>query len=310
VLVTGGAGFIGSHLVKALIEQGDQVRVLDDLSSGTKENLAGLEIDLIVGDIRDNGLVERATAGVEIVFHLAAMISPAESMKDPLRCYDVNVNGTLNVLWKAHVSGAKQVVLASSCAIYGDASKASSESDPVNPISPYAGSKLAAENVASMFSRVYGLSTINLRYFNVYGPGQMADSPYAAAIPIFIAAMHSNMSPTVFGDGHQTRDFVYVSDVVRANLIAAKAERPSGEVYNIAGPTSVSILELLAGLKDILPGGGEVVFAPPRPGDILHSRADRSKAEGALGYRPEIALEQGLQRTVQWYESEGKKQRI
>jgi UDP-glucose 4-epimerase len=306
MLVTGGAGFIGTHLVKTLIDQGDQVRVLDDLSSGSEDNLAGLDVDLIVGDIRDQDAVQRAVAGVDYVFHLAAMISPVESMKDPLRCYDINVHGTLNVLWKAYLAEVKQVVLASSCAVYGDASKASNESDPVNPISPYAGSKLAAENVASMVSRVYGLPTINLRYFNVYGPGQMADSPYAAAIPIFIATMHSRKSPTVFGDGHQTRDFVYVSDVVRANLLAAKAERPSGDVYNIAGPTSVSVLQLLDGLREIIPDGGEVIFAPPRPGDILHSRADRSKAEVALGYRPEIALEQGLQRTVQWYESEGK----
>jgi UDP-glucose 4-epimerase len=283
MLVTGGAGFIGTHLVKILIDQGDQVRVLDDLSSGSEDNLAGLDVDLIVGDIRDQDAVQRAVAGVDYVFHLAAMISPVESMKDPLRCYDINVNGTLNVLWKAYLAEVKQVVLASSCAVYGDAS-----------------------NVASMVSRVYGLPTINLRYFNVYGPGQMADSPYAAAIPIFIATMHSRKSPTVFGDGHQTRDFVYVSDVVRANLLAAKLKQPSGDVYNVAGPTSVSVLQLIDGLREIIPDGGDAIFAPPRPGDILHSRADRSKAEVALGYRPEIALEQGLQRTVQWYESEGK----
>lgn len=307
VLVTGGAGFIGSHLVESLCDRGDEVRVLDNLSTGSKENLDDLKVELIVGDIRDHAAVQRSMDGVNMVFHLAAMVSVPESMEDPLNCYDINVNGTLNVLWGAYKSGVKRVVLASSCAVYGDASKSSREADPAKPLSPYAGSKWAAENVATMFNSTYDLPTISLRYFNVYGPGQRVDSPYASVIPIFIDAMLAGTSPMIFGDGHQTRDFVYVSDVVRANILAATVENPSGDIYNIAGPSSVSILQLVEVLKSIIPVGPDADLTAPREGDILHSRADRGKAKVALGYRPEIALEQGLQRTVQWYKSEGGK---
>jgi UDP-glucose 4-epimerase len=281
------------------------VKVLDNLSTGRESNLADLDVELIVGDIRDQAAVQNAVEGAELVFHLAAMVSVPESIADPLNCYDINVNGTLNVLWCAYKSGVRRVVLASSCAVYGDTSIVSGESDPVHPLSPYAGSKLAGENVASMFSRAYNLPTINLRYFNVYGPGQRVDSPYAAVIPIFVDALLSDDPITVYGDGHQTRDFVYVSDVVRANELAATVESPTSDVYNIAGPSSVSVLELIDVLKGIIPSGQEAVFAPPREGDIMHSKADKSNAESALGYRPEIALEQGLQRTVQWYKSDG-----
>lgn len=305
ILVTGGAGFIGSHLVRSLSDRGDEVRVLDNLSTGRRENLDGLDVDLVLGDIRDPETVQKALKGVDLVFHLAAMVSVPESMEDPLHCYDVNVNGTLNVMWGAHKAGAERVVQASSCAVYGAASEASKESDPVEPLSPYAGSKLAAESVATMFHRSYNLPTISLRYFNVYGPGQRVDSPYAAVIPIFIDSLFSKVSPTIYGDGHQTRDFVYVNDLVRANLLAAAVDTPSGDVYNIAGPSSVSIVELDAILRTLIPGGPAANFASPREGDILHSRADKERAERALGYRPEIALEQGLQRTVQWYKSEG-----
>ena len=307
VLVTGGAGFIGSHLVQSLCARGDQVRVLDDLSTGRKQNLEGLDVELCVGDLRDQGAVQEAVAGVELVFHLAAMVSVPGSMENPLHCYDVNVNGTLNVLWEAYNAEVEKVVLASSCAVYGDTSKVSGETDPVKPLSPYAGSKMAAENVATMFNRTYRLPTVSLRFFNVYGPGQRVDSPYAAVIPIFVDALLLSSPPTIYGDGHQTRDFVFVSDVVRANLLAAEVDGPSGEVYNIAGPASISILQLFEILKDIIPNSPEVNFAPTRDGDIMHSRADKKKAQAALGYRPEIALEQGLQHTVQWYKSEGGK---
>lgn len=307
VLVTGGAGFIGSHLVRTLVEGGDRVKVLDNLSTGRADNLEGTGAELIVGDIRDQGQVQEAIQGTELVFHMAAMVSVPESMEDPRNCYEVNEIGTLNLLWAAHKAGVKRVVLSSSCAVYGDASKASKEDDSVRPLSPYAGSKWAAENAASTFKRVYRLSTVNLRYFNVFGPGQRVDSPYAAVIPRFIEAMLSGTAPTIYGDGHQTRDFVYVSDVVRANLLAARVEEPETDIFNIAGPSSISILHLYNILKEIIPGGKEAVFAPPREGDILHSKADRTRAESALGYRAEIALEQGLQHTVQWYASEGHK---
>ncbi len=307
VLVTGGAGFIGSHLVQSLSARGDHVRVLDDLSTGRKRNLEGLDVELCVGDIRDQGAVQEAVAGVELVFHLAAMVSVPGSMENPLHCYDVNVNGTLNVLWEAYNAGVERVVLASSCAVYGDTSKVSGEADPVKPLSPYAGSKMAAENVATMFNRTYRLPTVSLRFFNVYGPGQRVDSPYAAVIPIFVDALLSSSPPTIYGDGHQTRDFVFVSDVVRANLLAADVENPFGEVYNIAGPSSISILKLFEILQDIIPNSPEVNFVPTRDGDVMHSRADKKQAQAALGYRPEIALEQGLQHTVQWYKSEGGK---
>jgi UDP-glucose 4-epimerase len=307
VLVTGGAGFIGSQLVQSLCARGDQVRVLDDLSTGRKQNLEDLDVELCVGDIRDRGAVQEAVAGVELVFHLAAMVSVPGSMENPLHCYDVNVNGTLNVLWEAYNAGVERVVLASSCAVYGDTSKVSGETDPVKPLSPYAGSKMAAENVATMFNRTYRLPTVSLRFFNVYGPGQRVDSPYAAVIPIFVDAMLSSSPPTIYGDGHQTRDFVFVNDVVRANLLAAEVEDPIGEVYNIAGPSSISILQLVEILKEIISNSPEINFAPTRDGDIMHSRADKKKAQAALGYRPEIALEQGLQHTVQWFKSEGGK---
>jgi UDP-glucose 4-epimerase len=307
VLVTGGAGFIGSHLVQSLCARGDHVRVLDDLSTGREQNLEGLDVELCVGDIRDQGAVQEAVAGAELVFHLAAMVSVPVSMENPLHCYDVNVNGTLNVLWEAYNVGVERVVLASSCAVYGDTSKVSGETDPVKPLSPYAGSKMAAENVATMFNRTYRLPTVSLRFFNVYGPGQRVDSPYAAVIPIFVDALLSSSPPTIYGDGHQTRDFVFVSDVVRANLLAADVENPFGEVYNIAGPSSISILKLFEILQDIIPNSPEVNFAPTRDGDVMHSRADKKQAQAALGYRPEIALEQGLQHTVQWYKSEGGK---
>jgi nucleoside-diphosphate-sugar epimerase len=301
-LVTGGAGFIGSHLVRGLLEQGYTVRVLDDLSTGFEENLASLDVDLWVGDIRDRELVMKAMGGVASVFHYAAMISVPESIEQPFYCYDVNVNGTLNVLWSACKADVSKVILASSAAVYGENSDPVHEETVLDPKSPYASSKIAMEGLAKMFTTTYGLPTVCLRYFNVYGPRQSPDSPYAAAIPLFIDALISGEPPIIYGDGLQTRDFVYIEDIIRANLLSATSEKANGKILNIAGQGPVTILELVHQLKHFFPDTPEPIFQPPRSGDIRYSSADQSKAQEALGYRPIIGLEQGLQHTVQWFQ--------
>jgi UDP-glucose 4-epimerase len=302
MLVTGGAGFIGSHIVTALLERGETVRVLDDLSSGKMSNLAGLEIDLQLGDIRDPDAVKKAFQNVSHVFHHAAMISVPASMDDPMGCYQANLIGSINIFQQAAKSGVERIVCASSCAVYGDGHGALNESTPPHPLSPYADSKLAMENAGRLYTQTFGVPVTSLRYFNVYGPRQDPNSPYAAAIPIFINAMLAGEAPTIDGDGGQTRNFVYVEDVVRANLTAAAAAvETSGDVYNIGGHGSISILELVSAIRDLLPESPAWEFGPPRKGDILHSAADIRHAESALGYRPLIALEDGLKDTVQWF---------
>jgi UDP-glucose 4-epimerase len=302
-LVTGGAGFIGSHLVRTLNEKGYTVRVLDDLSTGCEENLHSVDAELIIGDIRDRVLVEKVIQGVDLVFHYAAMISVPESIQEPLFCYDVNVNGSLNILWSSHKAGVRRVVLASSAAVYGEHDEPVKENSKLDPQSPYASSKIAMEGLADLFTRTYDLPTVCLRYFNIYGPRQSPDSPYAAAIPRFLKALFAGEPPEVYGDGLQTRDFVYVEDIVRANLLAIASDSAIGRIFNVAGYGPVTILELLQGLNKIIADSPLPVFGPPRPGDIKHSSADQRKAEEALGYRPNIALEQGLQHTVQWFQS-------
>jgi UDP-glucose 4-epimerase len=300
-LVTGGAGFIGSHLVRGLLEQGYTVRVIDDLSTGTEENLAAIDVELCVGDIRDREMVSHAMKEVESVYHYAAMISVPESINEPFFCYDVNVNGTINVLWAAYKANVKKVVLASSAAVYGENPDPVNEETTLNPKSPYASSKIAMEGLAKMFSMTYGLPTVCLRYFNVYGPRQSPDSPYAAAIPTFMNAFLSGEPPIIYGDGLQTRDFVYVEDVVRANLLAVESDQAVGRVFNIAGHGPVTILDLVNQLMQFFPASPEPIFQTPRSGDIKYSSADQSTTQKALGYRPKIGLEQGLQHTVQWY---------
>jgi nucleoside-diphosphate-sugar epimerase len=302
-LVTGGAGFIGSHLVQGLIERGYIVRVLDDLSTGVEENLASVDAELWVGDIRDRDLVIEVAKGAELVFHYAAMISVPTSIEDPFYCYDVNVNGTLNVLWAAHKADVKKVILASSAAVYGEKSDPVYEDTTLDPQSPYASSKIAMEGLAKMFTTTYGLPTVCLRYFNVYGPRQSPDSPYAAAIPLFMDALMSGEPPIIYGDGLQTRDFVYVEDVVHANLLAAKSDGAVGRALNIAGHGAITIVDLVHQLMQFFPDSPKPVYQPPRSGDIKYSSADQTKAQEALGYRPNIALEQGLQHTVQWFQS-------
>ncbi len=301
VLVTGGAGFIGSHLVRALLERGDQVRVLDNLSTGSKANLAGLDIDFIEGDIRDTKIVQDSIKDVHTIFHLAAFISVAGSMEDPLACYEANLNGSLNVLMQASQAGMKRVVLASSAAVYGESESPVAENHPLNPQSPYAASKLAMEQAAKLFSQSFNLETVCLRFFNAYGPRQSPDSPYAAAIPKFIQVMLAGEPVTIHGDGQQTRDFVYVRDIVEAMLLAADGDSIDGRVFNIAGGKSVPINELVETLQRFFPETPDPVFGPSRQGDLLFSEADISLAERALGYRPRIDLQEGLGITVEWF---------
>jgi len=307
-LVTGGAGFIGSHVVRRLLHEGFAVRVLDNLSTGSLANLEGLEVDLRVADLCDPAAVQSAVQGCELVFHHAAMISVPLSMDKPLTCYEINASGSVSLFQAAARSGVRRVVLASSSAVYGEVSGMVDEAADLSPQSPYAASKLAMEDAGKMFARAFGLEVVALRYFNVYGPLQSVDSPYAAAIPLFTRALLSGEAPVIFGNGEQTRSFVHVEDVVEANLLAAAAERASGQVYNIAGGETVSILHLLDILQQLLPQGKPPVFSASRPGDILHSVAGISKAQAALGYRPVIALKEGLKSTIEWFkETPGRK---
>lgn len=303
VLVTGGAGFIGSHLVRALLKNGNKVRVLDNLSTGKRENISDLDVDLMVGDIRDLSVVRQAVEEVNLVYHLAAFISVPASMEEPLVCFDINLMSSINLLWAACQAGVKRVVLASSAAVYGEIESVVTEETPLQPLSPYAVSKLAMEQVARLFTTSYELPTVSLRYFNVYGPRQLPDSPYAAVIPLFIRGLLNGKSPMIHGDGKQTRDFVFVEDVVQANLLAADREEVIGEVFNIGGGKSVSILEMAQHLQQLIEDGPPPVFGPPRAGDIRFSEADLSLAEKSLGYRPIIDLKEGLKITVQWFQT-------
>jgi len=303
-LVTGGAGFIGSHLVEALLRDGVHVRVLDNLSTGTMRNLEGQEVDFIPGDIRDREAVARAIAGVQRVYHLAAMISVPGSMKDPLGCYETNLTGSLHVLEAARAAGVEGVVLASSAAVYGEADEAVDEEAPARPLSPYAASKLAMEQAGWLYATAFALPVVSLRFFNVYGPRQSPDSPYAAAIPTFIRAFLEGHPPTIFGDGEQRRDFVFVEDVVRAMVLACKTREAAGEVINIAGGEDISILRLAELIRGLIPGSPEPVFGPPRPGDIRFSLGEVGRAGRLLGFRPVFDLRRGLERTVAWFRAQ------
>ncbi len=306
VLITGGAGFIGSHLVRGLFDCGDRVRVLDNLSTGSKANLAGLDVEFIEGDIRDTAVVQESIKDIDLIFHLAAFISVPGSMEDPVACYDANLNGSLNVLLQAGKAGVRRVVLASSAAVYGESDSPVAENHPLSPQSPYAASKLAMEQAAKLFSQSFNLETVCLRFFNAYGPRQSPDSPYAAAIPKFIQAMLAGEPATIHGDGRQTRDFVYVRDIVEAMLMAADGDSLDGRVINIAGGKSVPIIELVEILQRFFPETPDPVFGPPRQGDLRFSAADISLAERALGYRPRIDLQEGLEITVEWFRSRRK----
>jgi UDP-glucose 4-epimerase len=296
-LVTGGAGFIGSHLVEALLARGHAVRVLDNLSTGRESNLAAVRdrIDLRVGDLNDLETVRAAVRGTELVFHQGALASVPRSVADPLSTHHACATGTLHVLMAAREAGARRVVYAASSSAYGASARLPKrETDPTLPLSPYAVAKLAGEQYCAAFSVVYGLETVRLRYFNIYGPRQPPDSPYAAVLPLFLSAMLEGRRPTIHGDGEQSRDFTFVEDAVQANLLAAEAPGVSGKVYNIACGKRTSLLDVVARINALLGTSIEPVHDEPRPGDVRHSQADISAAQADLGYRPRVDVDEGL----------------
>jgi UDP-glucose 4-epimerase len=303
-LVTGGAGFIGSHLVEALVARGHAVRVLDNFSTGFWENLAAVrdEIELIEADLTDPEAVRAAARGVELVFHQGALASVPRSVADPAATHQVCATGTLHVLLAARDAGVRRVVYAASSSAYGNAARLPRrESDPVEPLSPYAAAKLAGEHYCAAFHLVYGLETVRLRYFNVFGPRQPPDSPYAAVIPLFLRAALRGQRPVVHGDGLQSRDFTYVEDVVRANLLAADAPGVAGRVYNIACGRRTTLLDLVARIGALLGTEIRPVHAAARPGDVRHSQADITLARDELGYQPAFDVDEGLRRCLPYY---------
>lgn len=304
-LVTGGAGFIGSHIVAALLEQGHFVRVLDNFSTGKRENLAQFapspRLEVVEGDIRDPRITAQAVQGIEYVFHEAAFVSVPQSMEDPLPCFDINQRGTEVVLEAARKAGVKRVVLASSAAVYGDSEALPLEEDsPLRPLSPYAVSKRVDELYAQLYTRSFGLEVVALRYFNVYGPRQRPDSVYAAAVPIFTRRLLEGKPVTIYGDGGQTRDLVFVGDVVRANLLASQHPAAPGEVFNICTGEEIRVLDLVETLMRLFPNAPAPQFAPPRAGDIYRSVGSPRKAAERLGFRAGTALEDGLRAVVEW----------
>ncbi len=298
-LVTGGAGFIGSHLVDALAARGP-VRVLDDLSTGVPANLpAGVE--LVHGDVGDAAAVDAAMKGVDMVFHLAALASVQRSVEAPADSHRVCATGTLHTLDAARRHGARRVVYAASASAYGiPTGEVQKESDPVNPLSPYAAAKLAGEVYCQAFAATYGLETVRLRFFNIFGPRQRADSPYSGVIAIFAALLAAGKTPTVFGDGQQTRDFTYVSDVVDCLLLASEKPGVSGDVFNVGTGHPTSLLDLIAALNKALGTDVTPKHADARQGDIRHSRADISRTVARLGYSPRVAFADGLAKTLAW----------
>jgi UDP-glucose 4-epimerase len=307
-LVTGGAGFIGSHLATRLLADGHEVRVLDNFSTGSRANLAPLgdSVELVEGDIQSYERAHNAVQGCEVVFHEAALPSVPRSIQDPLTSHAVNVIGTLNILLASRDSGVRRVVFASSSSIYGaDPTLPKSEERAPQPIAPYAVAKLAAEGFCRSFSEVYGLETVALRYFNVFGPGQDPLSQYAAVIPRFITALLAGEQPVVFGDGEQSRDFTYIDNVVDANLLAAAAEGVSGRTFNIACGDRISLNRLLDDLREIIGSDVQASHLEGRPGDVKHSLAAIAQAEELLGYRPRVEFSDGLRRTVEYLQSQG-----
>jgi nucleoside-diphosphate-sugar epimerase len=309
ILVTGGAGFIGSHQVDRLLSESFEVTVIDDLSTGQKDNVAHHKnkkgFRFIRGDIRDFKLIKKIAEDVDAIFHEAALTSVPFSVENPLLTNDINVTGTLNLLKASVDLHVKRFVFASSCAVYGNAPPPQKNETIVpNPTSPYGSSKLAAENYVRLFHQIYGLETVSLRYFNVYGPRQNfnINGSEGGVIPIFLNRLLKNAPPIVYGDGEQTRDFVHVQDVVEANMLALNSERAAGEVFNIATGTKASVNQVTGALKEILNRKNlETIYDSPRPGDIRNICADISKAKKVLGFHPKIALKEGLITLVDWY---------
>jgi len=302
-LVTGGAGFIGSHLVEELLRRGDTVRIVDNFSTGKRENLpAHATVDLIEGDISDPAVAKRAAAGCEYVLHQAAVASVPRSVKDPVTSHRANVEGTLQILVASRDAGVKRLVFAGSSAVYGNTAVLPKREDmrPM-PLSPYALQKLIGEQYCQLFTTLYGLETVTTRYFNVFGPRQDPGSPYSGVISLFVDALGENRRPMIYGDGRQTRDFTYVSDVVAGVLAACHAPDASGEAINLAVGGRVSLLELVRSLQVILHKNIEPEFGPAREGDVKDSQADIFKARKLLGFEPAVPFDEGLKRTVTWF---------
>jgi len=305
-LVTGGAGFIGSHITEALVGRGDRVRVLDNLSTGNLANLAPFRdrIELIEGDIVDAAMVDRAVEGVDCVFHEAALASVQWSIDRPLDSHAACCTGTVNVLDAARRQGVRRVVFAASAAAYGDQPlSCKRETDLVDPLSPYAAAKLASEHYCHAFSAAFKLDTVALRYFNVFGPRQDPASPYSAVIPLFITAMLSGRQPAVFGDGRQSRDFVFVANVVQANLLAADAPGVAGRTFNVAEGRATDLLQLIEQLNRLLGTSIHPRHEPARVGDVRESLADITQARKYLGYEPAVHFDEGLRRSIDYYRS-------
>lgn len=306
-LVTGGAGFIGSQIVRTLLQKGHQVRVLDNFSTGKRANLEEIQtmIEIIPGDIRDRSVVAEAVRDVDYIFHQAAFVSVPLSMERPYECFEINVGGTVKLLMEAEKAGVRRVLLASSSAVYGDNPEMPLREDArLNPLSPYAASKKAGETYGELYSRVYDLDVISLRYFNVYGPRQSPESDYAAVIPIFSQRLLEKEPPLVYGDGQQSRDFIFVEDVARANLLAAEAESAAGKAVNICTGEEVSIISLLGTLRDLISREPGPRFEEARPGDIYRSVGDPDRAQALLGFRAQTSFKEGLKKTVSWMAGE------
>jgi len=302
-LVTGGAGFIGSHLCEELVRRGHQVRVADDLSSGKRVNLAHIQgIEFVQGDLSDLDFARQSVDGCQFVLHEAAIPSVPRSVKDPLSSNRANIGGTLNVLVAARDAGVKRLVFAGSSSVYGDTpTQPKHEQMPTNPLSPYALQKAVGEQYLNMFTRLYGLETVTIRYFNVFGPRQDPSSQYSGVISVFATALLENRSPKIYGDGEQTRDFTYVANVVDGVLRAAEAPGVSGEVINVATGGRISLNLLFRKMRELVGADVEPTYTDSRLGDVRDSQADISKARRLLGYEPIVSFDEGLRRTVEWY---------
>jgi UDP-glucose 4-epimerase len=305
-VVTGGGGFIGSNIVRALLDRGEEVRVVDNFATGRRENLEGIEcrITLCEVDIRDLPALTEALSGADYVLHQAALPSVPRSVQNPILSTEINVNGTLNLLLAARDSGVKRVVMASSSSVYGaNPELPKHEGMRPLPISPYAASKLANEAYCAAFTNVYGLETVCLRYFNVFGPRQDPTSQYAAVIPLFINAILKGESPTIFGDGEQSRDFTFVANVIHANLLAATAPEAGGVICNVACNDRITLNDLVRYVNEILGTDVQPKYDEVRRGDVKHSQANISLAQEKLGYEPQVSFREGLERTVEWYQA-------
>jgi nucleoside-diphosphate-sugar epimerase len=305
-LVTGGAGFIGSHLTEELVRRGHTVRVVDNLATGKRRNLGHIAgVEFLEGDLADQGVAERAVKGMEYVLHQAAIPSVPRSVKDPVTSNRANVDASVNILVAARDAGVKRLVYAGSSSAYGDTPTLPKREDmPTNPLSPYALQKLVAEQYCQMFTRLYGFETVTIRYFNVFGPRQDPGSPYSGVISLFSTALLEGRRPTIFGDGEQTRDFTYVANVVDGVLRACEAPKAAGEVINVATGGRISLNELLRTTNRIVGSSIEAIYQDPRPGDVKHSQADITKARALLGYTPTVQFDEGLRRTLEWCRAE------